>query len=77
MTVAVPELRPAVLSRESAARLDEYLGFRHRVCNLCVFDRDVARVRALLVGAEPVWHAVRADLLAFADASVASAHAEA
>jgi hypothetical protein len=44
MTVPVPGLRPALLSEELAAELDEYLAFRHVFRNIYGFELKGERV---------------------------------
>lgn len=44
MTIEVQELRPQILLAESAAALDEFLGFRHVVRNVYAFEFDPIRV---------------------------------
>ena len=57
--------RPAILTRETAASLREFLGFRHIVRNLYGFELDPKRV-AVLVGNYPaVWANVQTDVRAF------------
>lgn len=44
----IPSLRPALLSRELAARMDEYRRFRHAFRHMYFFDLDWQRVRPLV-----------------------------
>jgi hypothetical protein len=48
MSVAIPSLRPAVLSQELAVRLDEYRRFRHAFRHMYFFDLDWARLGPLV-----------------------------
>ena len=50
MTAAIDGLRPALLGRLLAARLDEYRRFRHAFRHTYFFDLDWQRVRPLLAG---------------------------
>ena len=61
------EGRPAVLTRETATRLREFLGFRHIVRNLYGFELDPDRVAALVAGYPAVWAHVQTDVRAFVD----------
>lgn len=67
MTVAVPGLRPAVLSTASARSLDDELRFRHVVRNIYAFQLDPERVDQLTGHLPRVFAAARAELLHFAD----------
>jgi hypothetical protein len=48
----IPTLRPALLSRELAVRIDEFRRFRHAFRHMYFFDLDWARL-SLLVAATP------------------------
>ena len=63
----VPEVRPAVLSTQSAAALDEYREFRHLVRNVYTSRLVPARMKPLLDGLPDTWQRVQADFLAFAN----------
>lgn len=65
MTLDVPELRPAVLTRTTAAALDPFLAFRHRFRNLYVFDLERGPMLTLLERGEDAWRRFDADLEAF------------
>jgi hypothetical protein len=65
MTLAVPEVRPAVLRRDTAGRLHEYRAFRHRFRNLYFFDLRWEPCQKLLADVAEVWHEVREDLSGF------------
>jgi hypothetical protein len=67
MTLRIPELRPAVLRRETARALDGFLAFRHRFRNLYLFDLDAAPLRTLLDELPPCWTLTADDLRAFSD----------
>jgi hypothetical protein len=64
MTVAQPEY-PAVISVETAHRLDEYLGFRHVVRNVYAFDLDIERVARLIQFYPTVWHRFEREIQEF------------
>jgi hypothetical protein len=65
MTLDVPELRPAVLARATAAALDPFLAFRHRFRNLYVFDLEREPMLALLSRGPDAWARFDTDLVAF------------
>jgi len=60
-------VRPAVISDETRAALDEYRGFRHIVHNVYTFKFDPMKVQRLIGEAPRLFSQVRAELLAFAD----------
>ncbi|MFH7243312.1 MAG: hypothetical protein ACHWZW_10730 [Spirulina sp.] len=59
--------RPAILTRETAASLREFLGFRHIVRNLYGFELDPNRVAVLVESYPEVWSNVQKDVRAFVD----------
>lgn len=65
MGMAVPQVRPEVLSSQSVAALSEYLGFRHVVRNVYTFQLTPPRVEHLVAGLAEVFEQVRADLESF------------
>ena len=67
MSVALPQVRPAVLSAETIKALDEYLRFRHVVRNIYAFEFDPERIERLVQRLRPSFEQVRTELLAFAD----------
>jgi hypothetical protein len=66
MTVAVPGLRPAVISVEVSSAIDEFLRFRHVVRHIYAFELDPERVERLADRLRPTFQAVEAALVAFA-----------
>lgn len=50
MSAEVRDRRPAVISRETRACLDNYRGFRHVVRNIYTFNLDLLRLRDLVIG---------------------------
>ena len=46
----IPELRPALLDRELAARIDDYRRFRHAFRHMYFFDLEWARLKPLVAG---------------------------
>jgi hypothetical protein len=53
MQLEISGLRPAVLSSESAGRLEEYLRFRHVVRNVYAFQFDIERLDPLVINLKP------------------------
>jgi hypothetical protein len=68
MTVAVPNVRPQVISEDLAADLDEYLAFRHVFRNLYGFERKGDRVTRLSSGLERVSHRFEGEIEMFLNA---------
>lgn len=64
MTVAQPNI-PAVISIDTARRLDEFLGFRHVVRNVYAFDLDIERVARLISLYPALWHQFEQEIQAF------------
>ncbi len=67
MRLALPEVRPPVLSDEAVQALDEYLRFRHVVRNIYAFEFDLPQVSRLVGRLRPTFEQVRVEFLAFAD----------
>lgn len=68
MAAELPGTRPAVLDAGTAARLEEYRGFRHVVRNVYAQKLDPGRVGVLVAELPAVWADVAERLAAFADA---------
>lgn len=66
MGVALPQLRPPVLTRDSLQALDEYLAFRHVVRNIYTFQFNPERIERLITGLSKVFSIIRDDLETFA-----------
>ena len=66
MTLAVSDLRPAVLRTDSQSALTDYLEFRHVVRNVYTFNLRLDRVKELVQGLRPTFLLVQRDLLDFA-----------
>jgi hypothetical protein len=66
MTVSLPQIRPQVLTVETANTIDEYLRFRHVVRNIYTFEFDARRVEHLVQRLRPSFEQVQVELLAFA-----------
>jgi hypothetical protein len=60
------DLRPPVLSIETAALLDEFLRFRHVLRNIYAFHFDPERIAYLVNQMRLVWTQAKAELLIFA-----------
>ena len=61
------EVRPGVISEESAATLDGLRGFRHLVRNIYTVDLRPEKMEGLVCGLPGLWGRLRSELLAFAD----------
>ena len=66
MAAEVRGVRPAVVSMETVAALEEYRGFRHIVRNVYAFRVDQARVETLVAGLPLTFSRLQAELEAFA-----------
>jgi hypothetical protein len=66
MSAEVSGVRPAVITRETRACLDEFRAFRHIVRNVYAFQLRPDRLAALVAGLAPCLAHVRASLLEFA-----------
>jgi hypothetical protein len=67
MTYEVPGVRPAVLRRETSVLLDAYLGLRHRIRGMYVFEIVRSKLEPLIIGLSSVHAEVRRDIEAFLD----------
>jgi len=65
MTQEVSEARPAVLSNETAALLDDFLAFRHLIRNLYAFNLDAERLKQLFEQLPNAFSQAREDLETF------------
>ncbi|MCL5038373.1 MAG: hypothetical protein M1299_00855 [Firmicutes bacterium] len=72
MTLAIPEVRPAVISRETAQRLEAFRSFRHVFRNVYGFNLDSKRLQLLLEALPETISALRRDLNLFAQTLSAS-----
>lgn len=61
------DVRPAVISQESATVLDEYRRFRHLVRNVYTLNLKPEKMENLISSLPGLWSQVQAELLAFAD----------
>jgi len=53
MTLDIPDIRPAVLDPELAARLQQYLSFRHRFRNLYGYELEWGKMEELINNMDP------------------------
>ncbi len=67
MNLALPQVRPQVISEETTRAIDEYLRFRHVVQNVYAFEFDPERIAHLVQRLRSSFEQARAELLAFAD----------
>ena len=67
MTLDLPEARPPVIQKNTAARLDEYRKFRHRIRNIYATSLEPARMQPLVAGLSELWLQVRQDLITFSE----------
>jgi hypothetical protein len=62
-----PNTRPAVVSQENAAILDEFRRFRHLVRNVYTINLLPEKMSGLMKALPELWPKLRAEMLAFAD----------
>ena len=62
----VPKVRPAVISKETGAKLDDYRGFRHVVRNVYAYKFDPEKLEKLVRSVPDLFAQLKAELLAFA-----------
>lgn len=67
MAGEIEGIRPAVISGETRACLDEYRGLRHVVRNVYAFNLRSARLHELIAGLTDCFNNVQRELLALAD----------
>ncbi len=67
MSMEATKVRPAVLQQDTAAKLDEYRKFRHRIRNIYAANLDPERMAYLVVGLSTLWPQVRSELAAFGE----------
>ncbi|MCX6031978.1 MAG: antitoxin [Chloroflexi bacterium] len=66
MAQEVPDVRPAVISPDVAATLDEYRRFRHLVRNVYATNLVPAKMQGLVERLATLWPRLRVELIAFA-----------
>ena len=62
MTLELPEVRPPVLSRDVAERLDSYRKFRHLIRNIYTTNLDPSELEKLVVALSHLWLDTRDQL---------------
>ena len=65
VTLPLTDIRPAVLTRETAHQLDEYLRFRHVVRSIYALHLDTERVGTLVAGLSSTYERVREEMEVF------------
>ena len=65
MTLAIPEVRPAIIQLATRDALVEFLGFRHVVRNVYTWDLEPAKVQRLIIQLPTVLQALTDDLEQF------------
>ncbi len=66
MARPVPEVRPAVINPQTAAKLDEFRKFRHLVRNVYTANLDPSRMAGLMNELIPLWKQLESELSEFA-----------
>jgi len=66
MAIDVADLRPPVLTHDTATRLDEYRKFRHRIRNIYATTLDPDRMVHLVTNLPALWAKIHAELAVFA-----------
>jgi hypothetical protein len=66
MTTAVTGIRPAVVSADTAGRLDEFRRFRHVVRNVYAEQFEPKRIGKLVGELAALWNTVKGELEGFA-----------
>jgi len=66
----LPELRPAVISQDNAAALDEFRRFRQLVRNVYTINIVPAKMSRIVSVLPEFWTKLRAELSTFADFTV-------
>jgi len=66
MCVAFPDVRPAVLSRDTCQALSEFMRFRHVVRNVYAYNLDAQRVQRLVDDGARLYEQVKAEFIQFA-----------
>ena len=65
MTLDLPGTRPPVIRKDTAAQLDEYRKFRHRIRNIYATGLDPVRMQPLVEALSTAWFDLRDQLTAF------------
>jgi hypothetical protein len=67
MTQEIDDVRPALISEESARGLDEFRRFRHLVRNVYTTSLVPDKLAGLMESLPVLWNKLKEELLAFAD----------
>jgi hypothetical protein len=65
MTEDLPDVRPAVISKEMSEKLDQYRRFRHLVRNVYATNLKPDKMLGLVEGLTDLWPELSAELEAF------------
>ena len=65
MKIPIKKVRPPVISKEVANKLDEYRGFRHIVRNVYTFNLSKERIKPLVKRLIPLKEEIREDIEEF------------
>ena len=65
MAIEIENVRPALISEESVAMLDEFLRFRHRIRNIYSFNLVPDRIKVLVEKLPSVFQRVKSNLIDF------------
>ena len=76
MAIELPGISPAVIRRETARTLDEFVRFRHLFRNVYGFELEWPRLRALARRVPKAWRLLNADIERFLSFLDAAARAE-
>ncbi len=67
MKISIKKVRPQVISKEIANKLDEYRGFRHIVRNVYTFNLSKERIKPLVKNLSSLKEEIRKDIEEFID----------
>lgn len=76
MSLDLPQVRPPVLSRETAERLDNYRKFRHLIRNIYTTNLVPSELEKLVVALPPLWSQTRDQLSALVNYLDQLSHAD-
>ena len=65
MKISIKKVRPQVISKEIANKLDEYRGFRHIVRNVYTFNLSKERIKPLVKNLSSLKEEIRKDIEEF------------
>lgn len=67
MKTEIKKVRPAIISRDTYQKLDEYRGFRHVVRNVYTFNLSYKRIQPLVEDINEVYSQLKEELVNFSD----------